>query len=102
MTVKLTVLYTKPDDPDTFDKHYHDVHVPIVQRWPGLQRAEFGRVVGGPGGSDSPYHLMAELYFSDQDSLNAALGSEAGAEAAKDFMQIAPKGSFMCVSEVGD
>jgi len=31
---------------------------------------------------------------------NAALGSDPGREAGKDFMQIAPPGSFMAVSEV--
>lgn len=100
MTVKLSVLYTKPDDADAFDKHYNEVHMPIVARWPGVQRTEVGRVVGGPGGSASPYHLVTEIYFADQDALNAALGSDAGREGGKDFMQIAPSGSFMVVSEV--
>jgi len=100
MTVKLTVVYGTPDDGAAFEKHYHEVHMPIVARWPGLERAEVATVTGGPGGSASPYHLITELYFADNDALNAALGSEAGGEAAKDFMQIAPPGSFMTVSEI--
>ena len=102
MTVKLTVVYGTPDDPPAFDKHYHEVHMPIVQRWQGLQRAELARVTGGPGGSASPYHLITDLYFADVDALNTALGSEAGREAGKDFMAIAPSGSFMTVSEIVD
>jgi uncharacterized protein (TIGR02118 family) len=100
MTVKLTVVYGTPDDPDLFGKHYKDVHTPIVQRWPGVERIEIARVSGGPGGSQSPYHLITEIYFADNDALNAALGSDAGREAGKDFMQIAPPGSFMTVSEL--
>ena len=100
MTVKLTVVYGTPDDPDVFDKHYNEVHVPLVERWPGLQRVEISKVSGGPGGSASPYHLITEIYFADEDALNAALGSDAGREAGKDFMQIAPPGSFMTVSDV--
>jgi len=100
MTVKLTIVYGAPDDGDAFDRHYHDVHMPIVERWPGLERAEVARVTGGPGGSSSPYHLITELYFADADALNGALGSDAGREAGKDFMTIAPSGSFMTVSEV--
>lgn len=100
MSVKLTVLYTKPDDPDTFDKHYAEVHMPLVGEWPGVQRVELGRVLGGPGGGESPYHLLVEIYFADQDALNAALASDAGRAAGKDFVQIAPKGSFMLVSDV--
>jgi uncharacterized protein (TIGR02118 family) len=100
MTVKLSVLYTKPDDADGFDKHYDEVHMPIVGRWPGVERTEVARVVGGPFGSESPYHLVTEIYFADEAALNAALGSDAGGEAGKDFMQIAPPGSFMMVSEL--
>lgn len=102
MTVKLTVVYGTPDDADAFDKHYFDVHMPIVERWPNLQRAEVARVSGGPMGSPAAYHLIAELYFTDEAALNEALGSPAGGEAAKDFGAIAPKGSFMTVSTVVD
>jgi uncharacterized protein (TIGR02118 family) len=102
MTVKLTVVYGTPDNADAFDKHYQEVHVPIVQRWPGLQRIEMAKVDGGPMGSPSPFHLITELYFADEAALNEALGSEAGAEAGKDFGAIAPAGSFMTVSTVID
>lgn len=98
MTVKLTVVYTQPDDPEAFDKHYMEVHAPIVQRWPGIQRVELSRVSGGPMGSPSPYHWIADLYFADEAALNQALGSPEGAEAGKDFGNIAPPGSFMTVS----
>ena len=100
MAVKLTVVYTKPDDADEFDRHYREVHMPLVQRWPGLKRAEVARVTGGPAGMDSPYHLITELYFDDAAALDAALASDPGREAGKDFMAIAGKGSFMTVAEV--
>jgi uncharacterized protein (TIGR02118 family) len=100
MTVKLIVTYTKPDDPAEFDRHYREVHTPIVQRWPGLEQIELLRVTGAPGGGDSPYHLIAELSFADTEALNGALGSEAGMEAYRDFRGIAPEGSFMTVVEV--
>jgi len=100
MTVKLTIVYGTPEAADVFDKHYYEVHMPIVERWPGVERTEVAKVTGGPGGSPSPYHLITEIYFADNDALNAALGSEAGREAAKDFMQIATPGSFMTVSDV--
>ena len=45
MTVKLVVLYTHPDDADAFDQHYLDVHMPLVNKLPGLQRFESGRIV---------------------------------------------------------
>ena len=100
MTVKLTVVYGKPDEADTFDKHYHEVHMPIVARWPGVERVEVAKVSGGPMGSPAPYHLITEIYFGDEAALNDALASEPGREAGKDFMSIAPQGSFMTVSEI--
>jgi uncharacterized protein (TIGR02118 family) len=100
MTVKLTVVYGTPDDAEVFEKHYREIHVPIVQRWPGVERIEISKVTGGPGGSPSPYHLITEIYFPDSGALDAALASEAGREAGKDFMQLAAKGSFMTVSEL--
>ena len=102
MTVKLTVVYGNPEDADAFDTHYHEVHMPIVARWPGVERKEVAKVSGGPMGSPAPYHLITEIYFADEDALNAALGSDAGREAGKDFMGIAPPGSFMTVAEIVD
>lgn len=100
MTVKLTVVYGTPEDPGAFDKHYSDVHMPLVQQWPGVEKVELAKVTGGPMGSPSPYHQIAEIWFADEDALTAALGSEPGRAAGKDFMGIAPPGSFMTVAEV--
>ena len=100
MTVKLTVVYPQPEDVEAFDRHYFDVHMPIVARYPGLQRAEVARVTGAPGGREAPYHLVAEMWFADHDALNAALSSEPGRESGRDFRTFAPEGSFMLVSEV--
>ncbi|MBV9098053.1 MAG: EthD family reductase [Frankiaceae bacterium] len=100
MAVKLTVVYATPDDAEAFDRHYREVHTPIVQRYPGLDRVEIARVVGGPGGTPSPYYLIAEMYFADHDALNAALSSEAGRESGRDFRNLAASGTFMTVSEI--
>ncbi|HEX4655303.1 MAG TPA: EthD family reductase [Mycobacteriales bacterium] len=100
MSVKLTVVYGNPDDAETFDKHYNEVHMPMVGRWPGVERTEVAKVTGGPMGSPASYHLITEIYFADEDALNAALSSDAGREAGKDFMAIAPPGSFMTVAQI--
>jgi uncharacterized protein (TIGR02118 family) len=102
MTVKLTVVYGTPEDAAAFDTHYFDVHVPLAKDLPGLERVEVAKVTGGPGGSSSPYHLVAELYFADEEALNAALGSDAGRATGKDFGAIAPPGSFMTVGQIID
>ena len=102
MTVKLVVLYTHPDDPDVFDRHYFDTHAPLVKVIPGLQRFETGRLVGAPDGGEQPYHRVAELYFADQAALEAAFGTDEGKAAAADYQQIAPPGSRMFAQALDD
>src|ERR1700712_605368 len=102
MTIKLVVLYTQSDDADAFDNHYLGVHAPLVEKVPGLQRWESARIVAAPDGGEQTYFRMAELYFGDQDALEAGLCSAQGEAAAADFQQIAPAGSRMFVAVVDD
>jgi uncharacterized protein (TIGR02118 family) len=100
MTVKLVVLYTQPDDPAAFDEHYLGVHAPLVQSIPGLQRFEGARLVAAADGGEQTYFRIAELWFADQDAMQAALGSDEGKATAADYQQIAPSGSRMFVASV--
>jgi uncharacterized protein (TIGR02118 family) len=100
MTVKLVVLYTQPDDPASFDEHYHGVHGPLADKIPGLDRWDTAKFVAAPDGGEQTYHRMAELYFADMDALGAALGSEEGKATGADYGQIAPPGSRMFIAEV--
>jgi uncharacterized protein (TIGR02118 family) len=70
---KLIALYKQPSDPAAFERQYFDTHLPLIARVPGLQRTVLTRVnrtLMGDG-----YHLMAEMYFPDADSLKAGLRS---------------------------
>jgi uncharacterized protein (TIGR02118 family) len=100
MTVKLVVLYTTPDDPAAFDEHYLAVHMPLVHKIPGLERAESGRFTAALDGGELTYHRIAELYFADDAAMGAAFGSPEGAATAADYGQIAPPGSRMYVEVV--
>ena len=58
---KLIALYRKAEDAEQFDRHYFDVHIPLLKKTPGLRRLEITRITGSPiGGTD--YRLMAEMY----------------------------------------
>ena len=100
MTVKLVVLYTQPDDADAFDEHYLGVHGPLVDTIPGAQRWEGARFVAAADGGEQTYYRMAELWFTDQAALEAALASDEGKQTAGDYQQIAPPGSRMFVAAV--
>jgi uncharacterized protein (TIGR02118 family) len=102
MTVKLVVLYTQPTDPNGFDAHYLDTHMPLVHALPGLQRTETGRFVAALDGGETTYYRCAELYFADQVAMDSAFGSTEGQATAADYGQIAPPGSRMFIEYLDD
>jgi uncharacterized protein (TIGR02118 family) len=102
MTVKMVVLYTKPDDPEAFDQQYLGTHMPLVSKVPGLLRAESGRIFAAADGGEKTYFRIAELYFADRDALNAGLGSPEGNAVAADFGKIAPPGSRLFIATVDE
>ena len=102
VTVKLVVLYTQPSDPDAFDRHYLGTHMPLVREVPGLERAESGRVTTALDGGEQPYYRVAELYFADQEALQAGFGTAEGQATAADYQQIAPPGSRMFIVTIDE
>ena len=101
MSAKLVVLYARPDDPESFDKHYRDVHVPLVEKIPGLDKFEWATFAAAADGGELSYHVIAELHFADPDALQKALGTDESKATAADFAQIAPSGSRMFVAVTG-
>jgi uncharacterized protein (TIGR02118 family) len=99
MTATLVVLYAQPGDPDAFDRHYLDVHAPLVDRVPGLLGWDHARLSGAVDGGDLPYYRIATLRFADQEALGAGLGSSEGKAAAEDYQNIAPPGSRMFIAD---
>ena len=95
--VRLVALYNQPDDPEAFDAHFRDVHMPIVSRYPNLRDVRLTRVQG-VGGRAAPFHLMAEMSFDSEADLIDALASEAGAESARDLRTFASAGVTLFVA----
>ncbi len=85
---KLIALYRNPSDATAFDKHYFEVHIPLVRKFPGLRKVEVTRVTGAPIG-EAKFHLMAEMYFDSRDAMDAALGSAEGKAVTRDIMSFA-------------
>jgi uncharacterized protein (TIGR02118 family) len=97
--VKLTVLYGHPTDAEAFDDHYANTHDPLAKQIPNLQRFEAGRV-STMDDSESPYHLLAELWFEDMETLEQSMSSEEGRAATDDIPNFATGGVTLLVSEV--
>ncbi len=97
--VKLTALYRKPANIAQFDEYYANVHTPLALKMPGLRKFAISKVQSGIVG-ESPYHLLADLYFDDMQTLQAALSSPEGRAAAKDVNNFGKDIIEMLVAEV--
>lgn len=86
--IKLVALYKTPADKEMFDKHYNEVHMPLVAKIPGLIRSEVSKMKALPG-TESGYYIMTEMYYEDMDSFNAAMASPEGKASARDIVNFA-------------
>jgi uncharacterized protein (TIGR02118 family) len=81
-TARFLVLWDAPEDPDTFERHYREVHVPLVKKLPGVRRYTFSRNTAPVRGG--LYYRVAELDFDDLAALRQAFASPEGRAAAAD------------------
>jgi uncharacterized protein (TIGR02118 family) len=86
--IKLIALYKKPTDVEAFEQHYATVHIPLVEKIPGLRKTEWARITASPAG-EAPYYMMYEMYFDDMSTYKAAMKSEENKAAGKDLMSFA-------------
>lgn len=85
---KLIAFFKRPDDVEAFDKHYDEIHAPLMRAVPGLQSLSVSRNLRAFAG-DAPYYMIAEMVFADKDAFKAAMGSEENKAAGKDVMSFA-------------
>jgi uncharacterized protein (TIGR02118 family) len=97
--VKLIALYKKPGNTADFDDHYASVHTPIVKKLPGMKKLEVSKITSAIGG-EAKFYLLAEMYFENEDALNAALASPEGKAAGKDLMDFAAGLVQLMIAEV--
>ena len=88
MPVKLVALYRKPEDVESFLRHYNEIHLPLVRKTPHLEQATVSRVTGQPMGEPA-YFLVAEMVFPDQARFQDAMRSPENKAAGKDLMSFA-------------
>ena len=98
--VKLVALFARPEDPAAFDAEYFGTHLPLNDRTPGLRRTEVTRVTGSPGGGDSPWYLVTEMYYDDAAAMRAAFASPEAADAGRQLMSFAKGLVTMYTAEV--
>ncbi len=90
----LLVLFRTPQDPDQFERHYVQVHLPLVRKMPGLRSLRVDRTVGGDPALRE-YHLVTRLEFQSREEMRTALRSPEGIAAGNDLNQFAVDGYKM-------
>lgn len=86
--VRFLVLYPPPTDLEAFDKHYFEVHVPLVKQFPALRRYTVSRNPSRVRGPE-PCYLVAELDWDDMASLRQDFASPLGQETTRDADKLA-------------
>ena len=94
MSVSYFVFYKgEAVDPAAFVERYRSIHVPILQRWPGVERVVLHTpviAVDPKTISHGEFAMIAEIVFDDADALAAALQSDERHEARLDFGMFPP------------
>jgi uncharacterized protein (TIGR02118 family) len=85
---RFLVIWETPNDPEAFDRHYREVHIPLSHKLPGLRRYTVSRNAVAIRGGDPPY-LVGELEWDDMAALRAAFASPEGRATAEDVAGLA-------------
>jgi uncharacterized protein (TIGR02118 family) len=91
----LVVMYGTPKDAAFFDRYYHETHVPLAKKIPGLRKYEISRGPLHTPAGPSPCHLVAILTFDDMSAIQQAFASAEGQAAAQDVAVFASGGAEM-------
>lgn len=86
-TARFLVLYGAPTDPEAFERHYQEVHIPLAKRLPGLRRYSLSRDVTTVRGGATCY-LLAQLEWDSTEALRAAFDSPEGRATAEDMVHL--------------
>lgn len=100
MTARFLAVYEAPADPEEFDRHYREVHIPLGMQLPRLRRYTVSRDMAALRGEAA--YLVAELEWETMDDLRAAFASPAGRATAADaarLQELAPVRSMVFTAE---
>jgi uncharacterized protein (TIGR02118 family) len=93
MTVKLVVIYPRPDDIEAFETVYNRDHVPMaVAKLGGKTKIVASKIVGSPQGIPS-FHRIAEIHFPSVEALQACAASDGGKQTIANAVAISSGGA---------
>ena len=100
--IRVLALHNTPIELSSYDDYYVNVHMPLVQRIPGVRNIRYGRVIRAADGGPPPYFLISDVYFDDEAALQTALESPEMADAFADVPNFATGGATIMICEAED
>lgn len=102
MAVRINVHYNMPTDPAHFERHYLDVHVPLVEKLKahGLSSFEYGKVLANLDGSEQTLFWIATLTFPSMEAMGGAMATPEGQATGADVPNFASGGVTVLLSEI--
>ena len=85
-TARLLVLWEQPSDPEAFEQHYREVHVPIARKLPGLRSYRLSHQVNAVRGESC--YMVATLTWDTPEDLRTAFASPEGQATAADVEKL--------------
>jgi uncharacterized protein (TIGR02118 family) len=77
MMFKIVAIWgdVKPDDAAAFEAYYHDVHVPLARKVPGLRDLQLVRTDKGLEGGAAGFYRLAVLAFDSEAAMHQSAQS---------------------------
>jgi len=88
--LKITVLYSQPQNSQEFDNYYYAKHMPMVYAVKQIKKVEIARPGPGPSGSPPPYYLVTELWFENPEVFKSVAATPEWKAIAADVANFAP------------
>jgi uncharacterized protein (TIGR02118 family) len=80
---RMMVLFEKPKNQEAFEQYYFDVHIPLVQKIPGIRNVSTHRVRNSRN-TDLELYLVVEIEFDNLDALNQGMTTAEAQEVQGD------------------
>ena len=97
--IRLTVLYGHPENPDEFDRYYHETHIPLARKMQGLKGWTIGKCQAAEPGEKPPYYMIVGLYAESRAAMEAILDSPEGKATVDDVANFATGGATFFYDE---
>lgn len=90
--VKLTVLYGPPKDLEAFEKHYFEIHMPLIAAVKGIRRVEASKGLPQADGAAPAFYRMFEAWFDSAEHMAAVTSTPEWAKVRADSAKL-PSGA---------